>query len=172
MPQFAEELYVALEGGVEVAAQSGDVDAAVLRGREAVSYFRAHVPADDPSLADALSELAFTLVLSGKFPEAELAAREDLAIQEKKQPDGWKTFSIQFLLGDTLLGQRKYTEAEPLLVSGYEGVKQHEAIIPTHYKPRLKEGFRSVAQLYSEMDQPAKAAEWMQRTKEFGATAR
>ena len=31
------------------------------------------------------------------------------------------------MLGEALLEQKKYPEAEPLLLSGYEGMKQREA---------------------------------------------
>ena len=47
-----------------------------------------------------------------------------------KRPDDWSRFDTQSLLGDSLLGQKKYAEAEPLLLSGYEGLKAREARIP------------------------------------------
>ena len=45
-------------------------------------------------------------------------------------PDDWLTFNARSLLGGSLLGQKKYAEAEPLLLSGYEGMKQREDKIP------------------------------------------
>ena len=42
----------------------------------------------------------------------------------------WTTFNTKSLLGASLLGQKKYAEAEPLLVAGYSGLKQREAKIP------------------------------------------
>jgi hypothetical protein len=42
----------------------------------------------------------------------------------------WLTFNTQSLLGGALLGQKKYAEAEPLLVKGYEGLKTREKTIP------------------------------------------
>ena len=41
-------------------------------------------------------------------------------------PDDWGTFYTRSMLGFSLLGQKKFVEAEPLLVSGYEGMKQRE----------------------------------------------
>jgi len=38
------------------------------------------------------------------------------------------------MLGGSLLGQKKYAEAEPLLLSGYEGMKQREVKIPPEVK--------------------------------------
>ena len=42
-------------------------------------------------------------------------------------------------MGATLLGQKKYAEAEPLLLAGYEGMKQREAKIPAAGKIRLRD---------------------------------
>ena len=38
------------------------------------------------------------------------------------------------LLGASLLGQREYVEAEPLLIRGYEGLKSREA----RFLPQIK----------------------------------
>jgi hypothetical protein len=44
-------------------------------------------------------------------------------IREINQPDDWQSFDTRSLLGSALAGQKKFVEAEPLLVSGYEGMK-------------------------------------------------
>ncbi len=51
-------------------------------------------------------------------------------IREKSEPKAWTTFRTMSLLGDSLVGQTKYAEAEPLLIAGYEGMKECEAMIP------------------------------------------
>jgi len=48
-------------------------------------------------------------------------------------------------------------EAEPLLLAGYEGMKQRENKIPTIGKPRLKETLQRRVQLY-EATPPEEAA--------------
>jgi hypothetical protein len=58
--------------------------------------------------------------------------RDLLAIRQKQIPDSWLTFNTQSLLGGALLGQKKYVEAEPLLVKGYAGLKTREKTIPQH----------------------------------------
>ena len=50
--------------------------------------------------------------------------RESLTIRERIRPGNWATYNTKSLLGESLLGQKKYAEAEPLLLSGYEGMKQ------------------------------------------------
>jgi hypothetical protein len=78
----------------------------------------------------------------------------------KNQPDAWTTFDAQSLLGGALLGQKKYAEAEPLLLKGYEGMKQQEKSIQPRDKRRLKEAVERLVQLYEETDQKDEAAKW------------
>jgi hypothetical protein len=41
-----------------------------------------------------------------------------LGIRERQEPDDWRSFNTQSMLGGALLGQRKYPDAEPLLLKG------------------------------------------------------
>jgi len=119
---------------------------------------------DDASLAQAVS----ALLDEGKFAEAELAGRECLALCEKQIPDNWLAFDARSLLGGSLLGQKKYAEAEPLLLSGYEGMMQREAGISAEGRRlRLTEALQRLVQLYEATDRPTQAAEWKQKLAEF-----
>ena len=71
------------------------------------------------------------------------------------------------MLGGSLLGQKKFAEAEPLLLSGYEGMKQREARIPSAGKIRFQETFQRLVQLYEATGRPDQAAEWKQKLAEF-----
>jgi len=114
----------------------------------------------------ALAKEARDLLNAGKFAEAEAMARECLALREKQIPDSWRAFNARSLLGGSLLGQKKYAEAEPLLVSGYVGMEQREDQIPAGGKSHLKEALRRLVQLYETTDQSEKAAQWRQKLAE------
>jgi len=135
--------------------------------REALVLHRAMFAADHPRVASTLASLTHVLVDEGKFAEAELPARECVRIREEKLPDNWLTFNAQSLLGGSLLGQKKYAEAEPLLLSGYDGMKQREDKIPEVGKPRIKEALERLIQLYEAWGKPQRAAEWKQKMAEF-----
>ena len=108
---------------------------------------------------DALSLRALLLINNGSFAEAEPLARKCLALREKMIPDDWRTFNARSLLGASLLGQKKYAEAEPLLLSGYEGLKQREDKIPPAGRIRPQEALQRLVRLYEETDRPGLAAE-------------
>src|SRR5439155_22948964 len=82
--------------------------------------------------------LASILERQGKLADAEPLARECLAIYEAKNTDYWRVFEARSLLGATLLAQKKYADAEPLLLSGYEGMKQREDKAPKAIRAELK----------------------------------
>ena len=92
--------------------------------------------------------------------------RECLLIREKTEPDAWTTFHTQSLLGGSLLGQKHYAAAEPLLLSGYEGMKAREAKIPPAGNPRLSEALERLVQLYDAWGKPEQAAAWRKRLQE------
>src|SRR5207249_8810889 len=128
--------------------------------REALQNLRARLAPDDPLLAEELAAFTATLLVNGNFTEAEAPARECLSIRQLKLPDGWQTFNAQVMLGASLLGQKKYADAEPYLVSGYEGLKARGDKIPAEGKPRLREALHYLVQLYESTGAPDQTAHW------------
>jgi len=114
-----------------------------------------------------LAELTSDRLREGKFAEAEGPARECLAQREREIPDDWRTFNARSMLGGALLGQKRHAEAEPLLLSGYEGMTQREANIPLEGKVRLKEALQRLVRLCEATNRPDQAAEWKGNLAEF-----
>jgi len=110
----------------------------------------------------AISALANTLRRQQKFSEAEPLFRECVAMRETNCPNAWYTFFTRLRLGATLMGKRNYAEAEPLLISGYEGMRQRESGIRDRYTV-LTESIESLVQLFEATSRFETAAEW--RTK-------
>jgi len=86
--------------------------------------------------------------------------RECLTIREQALPDDWSTFNAKSMLGGALLGQKKYAEAEPLLLDGYRGMQTRQATIPPPGRPRLPETMERLAQLYAATGNQAEAVAW------------
>ena len=90
------------------------------------------------------------------------SVREALAIRKLALPEGhWRTGASSVLLAQSLVGQRKFDEAEPLLLEGQSILTAPLVIIPEHLKERIT---RAVAQtgvdLYEAWGKPEKAAEY------------
>jgi hypothetical protein len=95
-----------------------------------------------------------------KYAEAEVFARECLAIRSTNGPDRWTTFLTQTLVGAALAGQGKFADSEPFLVQGCEGLKQREAKIPQGSKKDVVQARVRLVQLYDSWGKPAEADKW------------
>ncbi len=145
---------------------------------ELVPEFRQWFPANSPQLAVYLAQTGTALLRLQQFAAAEPILREALAIREQAEPNDWRTFNTQSLLGGALLGQEKYAEAQTLLHLGYEGMKEREAAIPPQGLNRLTEALERLVKLYedwntAEPDQgfDAKLKEWQQKLDELKITS-
>jgi hypothetical protein len=63
------------------------------------------------------------------------------------------------------MARKQYAEAEPLLISGYNGLREREARIPAANKPRLQKAAEWKQKL-NELTKPAPAAKLRVETKE------
>jgi eukaryotic-like serine/threonine-protein kinase len=131
--------------------------------RERVAKARKSFGAEDYRTALEMFFLGWTLLKQQKWSEAEPICRPCLTILEKTHPDTVSTFIARSQLGDSLLGQAKFAEAEPLIVSGYVGLRSREATIPPKAKPRLTEAAERVVRLYEQWGRPGEAAAWKAR---------
>jgi tetratricopeptide (TPR) repeat protein len=114
--------------------------------------------AESEAFAALLARSSGVLLAHELYPEAEKHLRLCLAIRAREGPEAWTTFNARSMLGAALLGQKKYVEAEPLLVAGYEGLKDRQKDIPPHGSDNLPRAGRQLTLLYEATGRPAKAA--------------
>jgi len=174
VPNFLDTLAAAY-------AEAGQFDQAVSVQKEAMgllqntnqvadfasrlNLYLAHKPCREfgfqTDAANWLATGASYLLEHGKAVEAETPARVCLALRQQVLPDDWPTFNARSMLGGSLLGQKKYAEAEPLLRSGYEGLKRCENQIPASVRQtRPTEALERLVQLYEAWGKPDAAAHW------------
>jgi hypothetical protein len=72
------------------------------------------------------------------------------------------TFSnVDSMLGASLAAQKKFAEAEPLRVSGYEGMgRSGRAADNSITRFTREDGGRAVVELYKDWGNPTKQSEW------------
>jgi serine/threonine protein kinase/tetratricopeptide (TPR) repeat protein len=121
--------------------------------------------ADSPKYAEQLVYLGENLLAQRRPADAQHVFRECLAIRQQTEPDAWTTFYTLAQLGTCFLIQKQYADAEPLLLSAYDGLKAREDKIPSdprkmfltfHVPYRLVE-------LYKGWGQQDKANEWRKK---------
>ena len=132
--------------------------------------------ADSEAYAQALANMGTDMVQQRRWTNAEEVLRECLSIREKTKPDEWFTFNTKSRLGGALLGQRRFADAESLLLDGYEGMKQREGRIPDNIRTQMRAAaLDRLVELYQTWDKPEQLAKWqpeferMHRLKDQGA---
>jgi serine/threonine protein kinase len=141
--------------------QQGEYARAEVLFREVINRGKAALGEGNPEVAAALSGLGQTYVRQQKFAEAEPLFRESVAIYKKIDADDWHYFSVQRTLGGGLVGLKRYAEAEPLLLAGYDGLKQRLTKVPAPYRATLlSEAAEWLVQLYEATGRPDEAAKW------------
>ena len=141
MPRFARALLLVTLTQVCLAGAAADTPAETRDGR-------------------ALAEREAQRLMNAGLPFAEKMLRECVELREEIAPDNWTTFDAKSMLGEALLGQKKHDEARPLLLAGYEGMKQRMASIPPEGVFRLTDTIDRLIQLYQALDQPDEVAKW------------
>jgi serine/threonine protein kinase len=138
------------------------VDDALSLLKETLKLARAKQGPDHPDtlLTLTLSNLAEASLEARQWGEAEMAARECRRLRGKIQPADWQQFFTTSLLGAALAGQKRYPEAELLLLNAYEGLMAREAKIPVPRKKILAEAGERIVAMYEHWDKGDKAAEW------------
>jgi non-specific serine/threonine protein kinase/serine/threonine-protein kinase len=131
--------------------------------QDAVSGLRESAGPGHPSTLGALESLGFACLRQGKYLDAEPALREALAGREKATPKAWRRFNAESLFGGSLAGQRRFGDAEPLIVGGYEGMRQQAGSIPAYFREELTKAGQRVIDLYTAWGKSAQATEWRKK---------
>jgi hypothetical protein len=102
------------------------------------------------------------LVLQERYAEAEPIAREAASLYKRHAPNNARRFYYEGVLGAALLGKKKYTEAEPILLQAYQGMKRWERLSALMIRGLTEVG-GWIVQLYEATNQPEKARAWREK---------
>jgi serine/threonine protein kinase len=97
--------------------------------------------------------------------EATASARDILCpspslLRRKIQIHDWTVYDKRWRLGGLLLSWKKYAEAEPLLLNGYQGLKECRDKIPAKNKGSLTRALERLIGLYEATDKKDQADKW------------
>jgi hypothetical protein len=95
-----------------------------------------------------------------RFTDAEPLARRNLAMRRILTPNDWRVFSAQAMLGQALCGEGKFSEAEPFLLAGYQGLKQRRDSIEFAEVKQLRSALESLAKICEGTNRREQANQW------------
>ncbi len=128
--------------------------------REIADFHRQQSGPESQVYDDQLSFLFRNLIRQGKFIEAEQIARQRLASRVKNSPDAWVVFLLKSHIGESLLGQAKFADAEPYLKEGYEGLNARRSEIGGSANSRVNVAVENLVKLYEAWGKEDEAAKW------------
>ncbi len=108
---------------------------------------------DKPITAKTLEALGRLRLDQKRYDEAAGSLTEASAVLEKSQPQGIDRYETQSLLGAALVGQGKYAEAEPLLLSAYDQLQK----LSVAFERPIPSGGERIIELYDRWQKPEKA---------------
>jgi hypothetical protein len=109
---------------------------------------------------DTAADLADILIQEKKFSAAEPLSRESNVWYQKNRPDSWQTFRSRTLVGASLAGAKKFAEAEPMLLQGYEGMTARKQKMSPDDFADIDHAAAWLVNLYEAWGKPDQAAKW------------
>ena len=105
---------------------------------------RSRLGPDHVDTLTSMNRLAGAYLETARWSYAEFTSRECLRLREAKQPGDWTRYDTMSQLGAALTGQKKYAQAEPFLIGGYDGIKARERKVPAPHKKELAAALRRI----------------------------
>jgi len=116
---------------------------------------------DSLAAFSAQANLGWTQLMQGRLTDAEKTLREAMDGMTRVSPAAWERANAAGMLGATLARQKRYADAEPLLVSGYDGMATGKAVNPNAASRMSREQVgEALVQLYRDTGNTARTAEW------------
>jgi tetratricopeptide (TPR) repeat protein len=114
-----------------------------------------------------ISNIGWARLQQKRYAEAEATFREATAILMRTAPDAWERFNVESMLGAALAGQKKFDDAEPLLISGHNGMGSGRPSTNATVASRFTrdQAGEAILQLYADWSKPAKQAEWTEKLR-------
>ena len=132
-------------------------DLAESHATQALEGRRRVLGSEHPDTMQSATDLALAYLSQGKFAQSEPLAREAVQFERRNQPDGWQLSRDVVLLGASMAGQKKYAQAEPLLLEGFRGLTARQKQIPAPDSHFVDQSHERIFKLYEEWGMHGKA---------------
>lgn len=155
-----------LEYHAEVLMGLGRAEEALPILEKGIHAMRGQANPDPIALASSIAVLGQCQLLLNRYVDAESSFRESSAVFARYIPDAWPSFAYRSRVGVALAGQKKFSEAESLLLESFTAIKARRVSVP----PAIYiETIQAIVDLYDATERPAEAAKWRDVLEETSA---
>jgi tetratricopeptide (TPR) repeat protein len=133
---------------------------------EAIDGRKRVLGANQPETLEAMDDLGVVRTLGKELAKAEDTLRECLGFRINTTPEKWSRFNTESLLGGCISEQKRFREAEPILLSAYEALKARQKSIPAFQRVCITRAAQRIVRLYGLWGDKDKATHWMLRVQD------
>lgn len=171
---YKHGLYKAVEAQAQMLKERGQPAEAVAIEQLAVGLVRKLYGEAHENTAESLTTLAWLTNYAGNPVEGEAVARQAVAVRRKIHPaDHWQIPASEFTVGESLLKQKRYPEAETLFLGVFADLQKHgpasNELLYSFWRDRLKYTATFLTEIYEATGQPGKGVEWKKQIAIFSA---
>ncbi len=117
-----------------------------------------------PDTLKLMNSLAYHYRKNGQLTHSEKLYQDYLDASQEQPTKDWRFYFAQSSLGAVLAEQKQYAKAEPLLLSGHQGLKNLIQDIKIEW---VKISIQRIATFYEDWGKPEKAAKWQVKVDAF-----
>jgi len=158
-PEQDDTLYAMSRLGF-VYQQEGKLDESERLLRQTLEILRRVQGPDNTLSLQTSDNLGRVLLKTAQWVAAEEVLRPTLESRRRLFPDEWRTAETASLLGETLVGEKRFAEAEALLLAGFSGLKAQSGLIPASADVSFRHAGDCLVKLYQDWGKPAEAESW------------
>ena len=103
---------------------------------------------------------------SASTADAEVILLQAVDEYARAAPDTWQRYDCQRMLGASLAGQKRYAEAEPMLLSQLRRHERLRATMPFHNRVNRVRSAESLVELYKSWGKSKEAVEWLAKVNQ------
>ncbi len=100
-----------------------------------------------------------------QWQQAESLLAKTLRVRRDSSPNHWGRFHAESLHGEALMELQRHEEAEPVLLSGYQGMFSCESAIPIVSRACIADARQRLVRFYESIGDEEQAAVWQQEGK-------
>jgi serine/threonine-protein kinase len=150
-------------------AKVGRWDETLKMREDVLALDRKALGSEHPDTLKSMNNLAMAYIHTKSYRKAEVLLRESLAIRQKAQPNMWTTYNTQYQLGSTLLNQKEYADAAPMLVGGYEGMKATQDQVPPSNRAHYPKAVDRIIDAYTALNESDEVKKWKAERAQYSA---
>jgi serine/threonine protein kinase len=144
---------------------NGRMKEALALFQESLNHLTAKFGAEHTNRYLLMNHTAACLLKMQRHEESAALSRDCLRLRERNTPGEWWVWQTKSQLGQAMIGLKRYSEAEALLLEAYPELVSRRDTIPARFQYFMGEAALSLAELYEAWGRKEPAVPWREKAE-------